>query len=198
MRIAPSQSGFQVELPLWRFPNVRSILVSSWDRTWSYVQRAGLIIVLVSIGFWFFMNLPSPEHSVATMVGHWIQPILTPMGVDWRVGVALFAAFAAREVFVSALAVVYSVQGVSESNTGLLGAMRNASFDGTNQAVFTTSSTIGLIVFFIIALQCMTTVAVMRREVSNRFAFGQMVSFILLAWVLSIITVQGLRLLGAS
>jgi ferrous iron transport protein B len=74
--------------------------------------------------------------------------------------------------------------------------MRNATFEGTNQLVFTPASTVGLIVFFLIALQCMTTVAVMRREVSNKFALGQMVGFVALAWVLSVITVQGLRLIG--
>jgi ferrous iron transport protein B len=62
--------------------------------------------------------------------------------------------------------------------------------------VFTTSSAIGLIVFFLIALQCLTTVAVMRREVSNRFALGQMASFVVLAWVLASLVVQGLRLVG--
>lgn len=196
LKIEPSHTGFQVELPLWRPPTFRTVVVAAWDRTLSYVQRAGLTILAVSVVFWLLMTFPSPENSVMTMLGKVIGPLLAPMGVDWKVGVALIAAFAAREVFVSALAVVYSVQGAEESTDGLLAAMRQATFDGTSQLVFTPASVAGLIVFFLIALQCLTTVAVMRREVSNRFAFGQMIGFVLLAWILSTITVQGLRLIG--
>lgn len=196
LKIEPSNTGFQVELPQWRPPTFRTVVVSAWDRTVSYVQRAGLTILAVSVVFWLFMTFPSPENSVMTMLGKVVGPLLVPMGVDWKVGVALIAAFAAREVFVSALAVVYSVQGVDDSTAGLLDAMRKATFDGTSQLVFTPASVAGLIVFFLIALQCLTTVAVMRREVSNKFALGQMAGFVLLAWILSTITVQGLRLIG--
>lgn len=196
LKIEPSNTGFQVELPQWRPPTFRTVVVSAWDRTVSYVQRAGLTILAVSVVFWLFMTFPSPENSVMTMLGKVVGPLLAPMGVDWKVGVALIAAFAAREVFVSALAVVYSVQGVDDSTAGLLDAMRKATFEGTNQLVFTPSSVAGLIVFFLVALQCLTTVAVMRREVSNRFALGQMAGFVLLAWVLASVTVQGLRLVG--
>jgi ferrous iron transport protein B len=198
LRIAPSYSGFQVELPQWRPPTFRTVVVSAWDRTVSYLQRAGLTILGVSVAFWLFMNLPSPDHSVATMVGQWIAPLLKPMGVDWRVGVALIAAFAAREVFVSALAVVFSVQAARGTDQGLVQAMRQATFEGTNHHVFTFASTAGLVVFFLIALQCLTTVAVMRKEVSTRFALGQMVGFVALAWVLASATVQGLRLFGVA
>lgn len=198
MRIPASHTGFQVELPQWRPPTFRTVVVSAWDRTVSYLKRAGVTILGVSVAFWLFMNLPSPEHSVATVVGQWMAPLLHPMGVDWRVGVALIAAFAAREVFVSALAVVYSVQAAQRSDLGLLDTMRQATFDGGHQLVFTPASTAGLIVFFLIALQCLATVAVMRREVSNKFAFGQMVGFVALAWVLASATVQGLRLLGIA
>ena len=144
------------------------------------------------------MNLPSEDNSIAILVGQLLEPILAPMGLDWRVGVALLAAFAAREVFVSALAVVFAVQGGEEATEGILEAMRAATFEGTTQPVFTVATSLGLIVFFLIALQCLTTVAVMRRETSNRFALGQMVGFVALAWVLASITVQTLRLFGVA
>lgn len=196
LALPASEAGFQVELPQWRPPTFRTVIVSAWDRTVSYVQRAGLTILAISVGFWALMTFPNPENSVMNWLGKLIEPMLAPMGVDWKVGVSLIAAFAAREVFVSALGVIYSVEGAEEATDGLLQVMRNATFEGTNQLVFTPASTVGLIVFFLIALQCMTTVAVMRREVSNRFALGQMVGFVALAWVLSVITVQGLRLIG--
>lgn len=198
LKIPPSQTGFQVELPLWRPPTFRTVVVSAYDRTISYIQRAGLTILGVSIGFWLFMNLPTQENSIAVHVGKVLGPLLSPMGLDWRVGVALLAAFAAREVFVSALAVVFAVQGGEDASAGIVQAMRNATFEGTNQHVFTFATSMGLIVFFLIALQCLTTVAVMRRETSDRFAIGQMVGFVALAWVLASITVQGLRLFGVA
>jgi len=194
--IEPSHTGFQVELPLWRPPTFRTVVVTTWDRTVSYVKRAGLTILAVSVGFWLLMNYPSPDHSAMMMLGKLLGPVFAPMGLDWKVGMALLAAFAAREVFVSALAVVYSVQGGEDATDGILQAMQHATFDGTQQLVFTTASTIGLIVFFLIALQCLTTVAVMRREVSDRFAIGQLFGFVGLAWVLASLTVQGLRLVG--
>lgn len=198
LKIEPSHTGFQVELPMWRPPTFRTVVVSAWDRTVSYVRRAGLTILGVSVGFWLLMTFPTPEDSVMVHLGRILSPLLAPMGVDWRVGVALLAAFAAREVFVSALAVVYSVQGGEDATDGILQAMHHATFEGTQRHVFTTSSAIGLVVFFLIALQCLTTVAVMRREVSNRFALGQMAAFVALAWVLASLTVQGLRLLGVG
>lgn len=196
LRLPPSNTGFQLELPMWRPPTFRTVVVSAWDRTISYVQKAGLTILGVSVVFWAFMTFPTKDHSFAIMAGRVIEPVLAPMGIDWRVGIALIAAFAAREVFVSALAVVYSIEGADDNVDGIVQAMRNATFDGTNQPIFTFASTAGLVVFFLIALQCMTTVVVIRRETSTRFALGQMFSFIALAWVLASVTVQGLRLLG--
>lgn len=196
LKIEPSHTGFQVELPLWRPPTFRTVVVAAWDRTISYVQRAGLVILAISIAFWALMNFPSPDDSAMTMLGKVIAPLIAPMGLDWKVGVALIAAFAAREVFVSALAVIYAVEGAEEATEGLLAAMRGATFEGTSQLVFTPASVAGLIVFFLIALQCLTTVAVMRREVSTRFALGQMAAFVVLAWILATVTVQGLRLVG--
>ena len=198
LKIEASHTGFQVELPQWRSPTFRTVVVSAWDRTVSYVKRAGLTILAVSVGFWVLMTFPSPEHSSMMILGKLLAPVFAPMGLDWKVGMALLAAFAAREVFVSALAVVYSVQGGEHATDGILQAMHHATFEGSHQLVFTTASAIGLVVFFLIALQCLTTVAVMRREVSNRFAIGQMAGFVALAWVLSSLTVQGLRLLGIA
>lgn len=196
LKVEPSNTGFQVELPMWRPPTFRTVVVSAWDRTLSYVQRAGLTILAISVVFWALMTFPSLENSVMNNLGRLIEPLLAPMGVDWKVGVALIAAFAAREVFVSALGVIYAVQGAEEATDGLLAAMRGATFEGTSQLVFTPASVAGLVVFFLIALQCMTTVAVMRREVSTRFALGQMAAFVALAWVLASLVVQGLRLVG--
>jgi len=195
LRLPQSNSGFQLELPQWRRPIWKIVFTSSIDRTWSYLQRAGLTILIISLVFWLIMNLPSPQSPIAFSIGRALEPLLSPMGLDWKVGVALLAAFAAREVFVSVLAVVYAVSAQEGTTTGLLEAMRQATFPG-GQPVFTTATTMGLIVFFMIALQCTTTIAVMRREVSNKFALGQTVCFIIMAYILASLMVQGLRIIG--
>jgi len=198
LKLPASDAGFQVELPLWRPPTFRTVVVSAWDRTSSYIKRAGPTILGVAVVFWLFMNFPTKDASIAIGLGKLLSPLLAPMGLDWRVGVALLAAFAAREVFVSALAVVFAVQGSEGGSQSLLDAMHHATFQGTQQPVFTTATVVGLVVFFMFALQCLTTVAVMRREVSTRFALSQMFGLIALAWVLASITVQGLRFLGVQ
>ena len=93
---------------------------------------------------------------------------MRPMGVDWRVGVGLISAFAAREVFVSSMAIVFHVDGDETAATGgLLEQMRTATFPGTSQRIFTPSSIVGLIVFFFFSLQCFSTVAVVRKETGS-------------------------------
>ena len=196
LKLEKSPTGFQIEIPKWRKPSVKNAILNTYNKTMSYVKRAGVVIIVVSIVFWVIMNLPSADNSVAMYLGKVIEPLLKPMGLDWKVGVALIAAFAAREVFVSALAVIYSISNFEENTDGLILAMRDSTFTGTTDPVFTTSSVLGLIIFFMIALQCMTTVAVMRKEVSDKFAWNQMIAFVLLAYVLSVIVVQGMRLIG--
>jgi ferrous iron transport protein B len=139
------------------------------------------------------------DNSFASQIGQGIEPALKPMGVDWRVGVGLIAAFAAREVFVSTMAIVFHVagDGDEEQQTGLLESMRSATFGDTNQRVFTTASVIGLIVFFFFSLQCLSTVAVVRSETGSwRIAGLQLLFYTGLGYLFALATVQGLRLFG--
>ena len=129
-----------------------------------------------------------------------MEPVLHPMGVDWRVGVGLISAFAAREVFVSTMAIVFHVAGDEDSQQeGLLENMRTATFPNSEKRVFTTSSIIGLIIFFFISLQCLSTVAVVRSESGSwRFALLQLVFYTGIGYAVSAATVQVLRLCGVS
>jgi ferrous iron transport protein B len=123
------------------------------------------------------------------------------MGGDWRTGLGLMTAFAAREVFVSSLAVIFagSEDAASEEDEGmsqLLGKLREAK-NSEGQALFTLSSIVGLIVFFMIALQCLSTFSVSWRESGSlKFALLQLICFNLVAYLLSVGSVQGLRALG--
>jgi ferrous iron transport protein B len=220
-RFLPQKRGVSMlamELPLYRRPQLKSILKMTWARASDYLKRAGLPIAVVAACLWLLSNFgfgakqvtpgggpvapvisPSPlDQSFAAQLGRMMEPALRPMGVDWRVGVGLISAFAAREVFVSSLAIVFHVAGEEDAQSeGLLQQMRTAKIEGTNQPVFTTASILGLIVFFFFSLQCMSTVAVVRKETnSSRFVALQLVFYTGLGYLASVATVQGLRLAG--
>ena len=140
------------------------------------------------------------EASYAAKLGHTIEPIFVPMGGDWRTGVGLISAFAAREVFVSSLAVVMQVASDDEATlqSSLIEKMQAAKAPN-GYPLFTLASAIGLIVFFMIALQCLSTVAVSARESSGwSFAIAQLVIFNAVAYVLAVGLVQGLRAAGIA
>lgn len=125
---------------------------------------------------------------------------MRPLGMDWRVGVSLISTFAAREVFVSSIALIFKVTSNEESiQHSILGAMKKSKIEETGEPLFTISTVIGLIVFFIFALQCLSTVAVSRKETGGwRIPILQIVLFSSTAYLLAFITVNGLRALGIS
>ena len=216
-----SSSMLAMELPVYRAPRWKIILRMTWARSSSYLKKAGGPIVVIAMVLWVLSNFGSGagavplesggsaplvvasemDASFAAGLGQVLEPALRPMGVDWRVGVGLISAFAAREVFVSAMAIVFHVEGEDEASqsAGLLDEMRSATFAGTNQRVFTPASMIGLIVFFFFSLQCVATVAVVRRETNSwRFAGIQLLFYTGLGYGAAVATVQGLRLLGVA
>jgi ferrous iron transport protein B len=138
------------------------------------------------------------EHSYASDLGKLIQPFMTPIGMDWRIGVSLISAFAAREVFVSSLALTFKVTSEDdEEQSSLLNSLRNAKIEATGEKLFTIATSIGLIVFFIFALQCLSTVAVSRKETGGwKIPILQVVIFTSLAYLMTFITVNGLRFFG--
>ncbi len=140
------------------------------------------------------------ENSYAAQLGKIIQPVMTPLGLDWRVGVSLMSAFVAREVFVSSLALIFKVTESDENlQTSLLSFMASARINDTGKKLFTPATIIGLIVFFVFALQCISTIAVSRKETGGwRIPLLQIVIFTSLAYVMAFITVNGLRLMGVN
>jgi ferrous iron transport protein B len=131
------------------------------------------------------------SHSYAAKIGEATEPLFEPLGVDWRVGVGLISAFAARETFVSSLAVLFNVAETDDDNTlreGLISKMREAHFaDG--RPIFTLASIAALLVFFMIALQCISTFATARQEMKSlRFAVVQLVVMNLVAYFVAALT----------
>lgn len=210
-RLLPQEraSFLMMELPNYRLPRFRLILRQSFHRTWSYVTKAGPIIFVIAVLIWAGTTFPrTNEQGEATHIdqsylgqlGKSIEPVFEPLGVDWRVGVGLISAFAAREVFVATLAVIFNVPETEDEETqtqGLLQNMRSATWSESGRPIFTPATVAGLLVFFVIALQCMSTFAVARQEMGSwKFAVSQLVLLNLLAYVLAVGLVQGLRALG--
>lgn len=215
-------SSFILELPAYRIPKLNVVIKNSYINALHYIKRAGPIILLLSMIIWFLTYMPNHSPiidtsglneeeiiqlekserlatSYAAELGKFIQPIMSPLGMDWRIGVSLIAAFAAREVFVSSLALIFRVTDDQNIQSSLLTAMRTAINQDTGEPLFTTSTVIGLIVFFIFALQCISTIAVSRKETGGwRIPLLQLLIFTSTAYLLTLITVNLLHLIGIN
>jgi ferrous iron transport protein B len=213
-------SVLAMELPTYRRPMLKTTLKITWTRGSAYLKRAGTPIVVISALLWLLSNFglgshqPSLseesrppvvaesdlEHSFAGQLGQTVEPALRPMGVDWRVGVGLISAFAAREVFVSSLAIIFHVTDAEEGGqAGLLQSLNEATFANSSQRVFTPSSILGMIFFFFFSLQCLSTVAVVRSETSSwKIAGLQLLFYTGIGYLVAVAVVQGLRALGVE
>jgi ferrous iron transport protein B len=136
-------------------------------------------------------------QSFAGKLGHVIEPVIRPLGFDWKIGVALIASFAAREVLVSTLSIIYNVGKDDDAqSTSLISAIRNAK-DENGHAVWTPLTALTLMVFFVLAMQCMSTLAIVRRETNSWAWTAFMVAYMTgFAYIAALVTYQGGRLLG--
>src|SRR6185312_11998172 len=200
-----NQAIFMMELPLYRKPHWKVLVRQSLTRTQAYVKRAGPVIFVFAVLIWVGSTFPNYhaendhvklETSFLGQSGKVLEPIFSPMGVDWRVGVGLMSAFAAREVFVSSMAVMFNVTGDEASQAqGLLKTMSEAT-NSHGERIFTVASVIGLILFFMIALQCMSTFAISAKENgSMKFALTQLILFNVIAYIVAVSAVHLIRLI---
>jgi ferrous iron transport protein B len=137
------------------------------------------------------------RHSFAGRAGHWIEPLIRPLGFDWKIGIGIVASFAAREVFVSTMSVVYNVGSADEAETATLAQVLREQQWPDGRPVYTMLTAVTLMVFYVLALQCVSTVAVVRRETNSwKWPVFQWAYMGVLAWVLGFITYQGGKLLG--
>jgi ferrous iron transport protein B len=136
------------------------------------------------------------HHSFGGRLGHLIEPAIAPLGFDWKIGIGIVGAFAAREVFVSTLGIVYAVGSVDEGSEPLREALRDAKKPDGSRA-YTPLVALSLMIFFALACQCMSTLAVVRRETQSlRWPAFLFLYMTVLAWVTSLVVYQGGRLLG--
>jgi len=152
---------FLMEMPPYRWPTLRQIGLRLLDRTKIFLRRAGTVILAVSIGLWILSNLPLSggqppriTESVTGTVGRALEPLVRPLGFDWKIAIGLVTSLAAREVIVGTLGTIYGLEGDVDS-AGLQAALRHD---------LTPGGAVALLVFFAFAMQCVSTIAVVRRE----------------------------------
>ena len=191
---------FTMELPPYRMPSPQAMLAAMWSAAKVFLRKAGTIILGTSLVLWALLNLPVREaetrgmsttdatayvmnHSYAADVGRAVEPVFAPLGFDWRTDIALVGSLSAREVFVSTLGQVSAASNPAHPRAAL-----TTMTDEHGHRVFTAPTVIALMVYFMFALQCMSTIAVMRRETNSwrwpAFAFTYMFA---LAWVMAFV-----------
>ena len=155
------RSPFLLEMPAYRWPTWQSIGLRLYDRAKVFLRRAGTVILLVTVLLWITMNIPyahgkppAIENSLAGTIGRTVEPVIRPLGFNWKVGIGLLTAVAARETIIATLGTIYGMDPKTE-NEGLQKALRE---DLTPGGAF------ALLVFFAFAMQCISTIAVVRRE----------------------------------
>ncbi len=192
------RSIFLMELPVYRMPRWGNMGIIMVQKARVFVSDAGKIILIISVILWALSNygLGGPEqsgivktdleHSLAGMSGKAIEPVLKPLGFDWKIGIALITSFAAREVFVGTMATLYSVD--SDNEQTLLEKMASATHpDGT--LVYSLATGLSLLVFYVFAMQCMSTLAVVKRETGTwHYPLLQFIVMGSIAYVLSLLT----------
>ncbi len=197
-----------MELPGYKLPSFKAVLMQMWSRSWIFVRRAGTIILGLSILLWAAQSYPKSNsddpavqqaESFAGKIGKAIEPVISPLGYDWRIGIGVLASFAAREVFVSAMQVTFSVgEADGEEEAFQLTRDRLASAKRDNGApLFTPLVCLSLLVFYVFALQCASTVAITKRETNSwkwaLFQFGYMTA---LAYIGALMVFQVGKLMG--
>jgi ferrous iron transport protein B len=225
---------FVMELPPYRMPTGKNLLVQMWTRAWLYMKKAGTVILGVSILLWVLTYYPKPSadyvppqdfdlapgiervegfvkgddpvvsygemtdenarqaaelsYSVAGRVGRALEPVISPIGFDWRIGTALVGAVAAKEVFVAQMGVVFAVGEADETSSDLRTRLRRRY-----------SPLVGfcIMLFALIATPCVATFAITRQESGSvRWALAQTFGLTALAWILTFMVYQGGLLLG--
>jgi len=154
---------FVLEMPPYRLPSWRPLIINAWNRSKHFVTKAGKVIFAVTVVIWVLGYFPNYGTSLGDSwlgtMGQWIEPLFAPFGLDWRYGVAILSSFLAREVFVGTLGTMFGIEGAEENFTSLAQQIQDSGLPlGAGAA---------LLVFFAIALQCVSTLAVLQRETGS-------------------------------
>ncbi|NDC82962.1 ferrous iron transporter B [bacterium] len=179
--------SFYIELPRYQMPHWPTILRNASRHTFQFIKKAGPAILVVSLAVWGLSQFPSVESSWLVRLGQWLAPLFAPMGWDWRIGVAILASFAAREVFVSVLAAMMALHADGVP----------AQLIATHLPALTTPSILALVVFFMISMQCGTTIALIRKETHSwTIPIAMTVAYVVLAYLAALVVAKSGALFG--
>ncbi len=201
---------WSLELPIYRMPNWRNIFYNVYNKTKSFVVQAGKIILAISILLWVlstnspkseafieqeFQNFQQQtdskvelsrdafelEYSYMGYIGKFIEPTIKPLGYDWKIGIALLSSFAAREVFVGTLSTIYSIG--SEEEKTIVNRLKEETVLETGKPRYTLATAVSLLLFYVFAMQCMSTLAIVRKETGEwKYAVYQFIFMLILAY----------------
>lgn len=165
---------FLMELPPYKVPSMKSTGIQMWERGTIFLKKAGTIILGISIILWFLAAYPKHEHATPSeqlaqsfvgQAGHFIEPAIRPLGFDWKIGIGLLSSMLQREVFVSTMGTIYNIQ---DDNAG---SMREAMIRDvdpeTGRPVFTVLTAICIMIYYVLAMQCFSTLVVVKRETNS-------------------------------
>ena len=203
------KSSFIMELPPYRIPLMRSVFRQVYTRGKLFVTDAGKIIMAISIVLWFLASFPKVDSgngekqtihtSFAAKIGKSIEPMIAPLGFDWKIGLGLVTSFAAREVMVSTLATIYNVGNVKDDVISLSDAMKRDKNPVTGKSIFTPLVALRFTVSYVYAAQCMATFAIVKRETNSwKWPVFMVVYMTGLAYFGSLIVYQGGLMMGFS
>lgn len=193
------KSFFILELPVYRQPRWKNILITMVEKAKVFVFDAGKVIMVISLVLWLLSSYgpggksEKIEQSYAGVMGKAIEPAIKPLGYDWKIGIALITSFAAREVFVGTMATLYSVGEDADENSETLRKKMQSARKEDGTPVYTTATGYSLLIFYLLAMQCMSTIAVVRKETGSwKWPIMQLLYMTGLAYLLSFIAYQSL------
>ncbi|HWV62075.1 MAG TPA: ferrous iron transporter B, partial [Oxalicibacterium sp.] len=188
---------FMLELPDYKLPQLRSVLMNLYQRAIAFLKRAGTTIFSMMILIWFLASFPRPplgatepaiDFSLAAMIGHWIEPVLAPIGFNWQISVALIPGMAAREVAVASLGTVYAIEGGKEAAEQIGQVLAGK---------WSLATALALLAWYIFAPQCASTLAVIKRETGGwRWMIVTFLYMLALAYIAAFITYRIALALG--
>jgi ferrous iron transport protein B len=192
-RMQESDLPFVLEMPAYRRPALLPLLRKCWRRCGMFITKAGPIILAVTLVIWVLGYFPNFGEDLGAswlgQLGHLIEPVFAPLDLDWRYGVAILTSFLAREVFVGTLGVMFGIEGADENMVPLV--------DQIQASGLGLASGVALLVFFAVALMCVSTLAVLSRESgSTSLAVRMFVAYVGMAYIMSIVAFQVVSLLG--
>lgn len=200
-------SNMIMEMPSYKLPSIKHVSLEMLNYARIFLKKAGTIILGLSIILWFLMNYPKVDtdnkeqlsNSIVGQAGKLLEPILEPLGYDWKINIGVMTSFAAREIFVSTMSIIYNVEADDvEANHSLVANLRNQKrSDGT--PVFTPLTCLSLMIFYVFALQCLSTLVVVKVETNSyRWPIFMLVYMSMFAYLASLTVYQGGKLLGFS